>query len=214
MTLSRTLCRHCDFKRFVYIYVVFRCQGNSYTTGMDGKEADVINDHVFESISSSGDIIQEIESVGEILTRVELGAACSNEKSLNLNMLMMHVATKENEYEALISNEELMSKDSAEKVLEFDLLHGILDSEVNGLEVFISMLQTEIVVAHKFMVSYEDSGVDLKSVEERLQDSEELLRQSLEQVLDVKEQSSKIQWNLFKSTREYSCKILSYNYFA
>lgn len=150
--------------------------------------------------------MQEMVNVMEILTRVDVGIACSSEKSANLNMLMMHVATKENEYEAFISDEELVLKDSAEKVLYLDLLCGILDSEVNELQNFMSKLQIEIDVAGKFMVPYKDSGEDLENVEKMLQDYEESLRQSLEQISDVKKQSSDVQRNLLRSSGKNTWK--------
>lgn len=173
-----------------------------------GKEVDVINDDVPESISSRGDIMQEMVNVRKILSKVNVGAACSYEKSANLNMLMMHVATKESEYEAFISDEELMLKDSAEKVLYLDLLCGILDTEVNELQNFMSKLQFEIIAAREFIVSYKDLGENLEA--KKLQDSEESLRHSLEQISDIKKQSLDIQRNLLRSSGEDTCKLISF----
>ncbi|KAL8113890.1 hypothetical protein AgCh_020975 [Apium graveolens] len=171
-----------------------------------GKEVDVINDDVPESVSPRAGIMQEMVDVGEILARVNVGTACSSEKAANLNMLMLHVATKESEYKAFISDGDLMLKDSAEKVLYLDLLCGILDSEVNELQNFMSKLRMEIVFARTLLVSYEDSGEDSDNVENRLQDSEESLRQSLEQISDIKEQSSDVQRNLLRSSGEDTWK--------
>ncbi|KAK1376054.1 WPP domain-interacting tail-anchored protein 2 [Heracleum sosnowskyi] len=171
-----------------------------------GEEVDVINGDVPESISSSGDIMQEMVNVAKILTRVNMGTACSSERSANLNMLMMYVATKESEYEASISDEELVLKDSAEKVLYLDLLCGILDSEVNELKNFMSKLRIEIVVARTFMVSYKDLGEDSEDVEKMLKDCEESLRQSLDQISDIKEQSSGVQRNILRSSGENTWK--------
>lgn len=180
----------------------------------NGKEVDVINDNVPESISSRGDIMQEMLNVAEILTRVRVGTECSSEKSANLNMLMMHVETKESEYEALISDQKPVLKDSAEKGLYLDVLCGILDSEVNELQSFMSKLRLEIVVARTFMVSYKDSGEDLEKMEKMLRDYEESLRQSLEQISDIEKQSSDVQRNLLRSSGAGTCNLLSFNYFV
>ncbi|XP_017235574.1 WPP domain-interacting tail-anchored protein 1 isoform X1 [Daucus carota subsp. sativus] len=166
-----------------------------------GKEVSIIDDNVPGSILFSGNVMQDTESVNDIRTIVEL-AAYSSEKSNNLSMLMMHVATKESEYEAFILDKELMLNDSSEKVLYLDLLCGILDSEVSEIEHFISMVQTDIIAARKFMVSYKYSGDDLESLKRMSQDAEGSLRQSLEQVSDIKAQSSDIQRNLLRSVGE------------
>ncbi|KAK3409294.1 hypothetical protein EUGRSUZ_J01428 [Eucalyptus grandis] len=49
----------------------------------------------------SGEINGELGRAGEVLTRIELDVACTSEKFYNLNILMMHVATEESEFEVL-----------------------------------------------------------------------------------------------------------------
>ncbi|XP_059670503.1 WPP domain-interacting tail-anchored protein 1 isoform X2 [Cornus florida] len=149
--------------------------------------------HPLEGISSSGDIMQELE----VVTRVELDVACSSEKLVNLNILMMHVATRESDFEGFVSEREHISSDSAEKALEFDLLSGILDSEVSELTDFISTLQMEIINGHETISSLEHLGNVFEEMEEKLHDSEESLKQSLDQVSEIRMQSAKFQRILF-----------------
>lgn len=169
-----------------------------------GLGEDANNNNIVERISSGGEMMRDIESAGEVLTRIELDLACSSEKLVNLSILMMHVATKESELEAFISDEEYILK----KALEFDLLSGVLDSEVNELDNFMSTLQAEIVDAREIISSYEHLGEALKDMEEKLHDSEESLKQSVEQVTEIKEQSSNFQRILLKFSGEETRKLL------
>lgn len=159
-------------------------------------EADLIGFDIFARCSSGGDEMREIESVRELLTRIGLDVARCSDKQANLSSLMMHVATKESELEAFTSDEEHVLKDSGKMLLEFDLLCGFLESEVRELENCMSMLQVDIVNAREIICSYEHLGEAFKDMDEVLCDSEESLRQSLEQVSEIKEQSSSFRKNL------------------
>uniref|UniRef100_A0A5B7ACU0 Putative WPP domain-interacting tail-anchored protein 1 n=1 Tax=Davidia involucrata TaxID=16924 RepID=A0A5B7ACU0_DAVIN len=156
-------------------------------------EAELSNVDLHEGISSSGDIMRELESSGEVLTRVELDLACSSEKLVNLNVLMMHVATRESDFEVFVSEKEHILSDSVEKALEFDLLSGILDSEVRELDNFMPTLQTEIINAREIVSSFEHLGEVVKEMEDKLYDSEESLKQSLDQLSEIRVQSAKFQ---------------------
>lgn len=145
-----------------------------------------------EVMSSSGDITRELESVGELLTKVELDLACFSEKLLNLYILVMHVGTRESDFEAFVSEEE-STVDSAENALEFDLLSGILESEVKDLDNFIVTLRMEIDNARAMIISSEHYGEAFKDMQEKLMDCEKSLNQSLEQVSEMKEQSDNFQ---------------------
>ncbi|KAM7516659.1 hypothetical protein LguiA_006242 [Lonicera macranthoides] len=155
-----------------------------------------------EGISFSGEIIRELESALEVVTRLELDISRSSEKVLNMNILMMHVATRENEFEAFVSDKQHNISDSAEMALEFDLMSGILDSEVRELESFMSALQTETTNAREVMSSYEDLGEAFEQMEEMIRDSEESLKQSFEQVLEIRDQSDDFQRKLLSFDRE------------
>ncbi|GAA0152379.1 hypothetical protein LIER_10877 [Lithospermum erythrorhizon] len=135
-----------------------------------------------EVLSSKGDAVQGNEKPEEILTKIELDLAYSSEKLVNFNVLAIHVATRENDFEAFLSEEEPTFGDSALNALEFDILSGILDSEVNVLEKFVSTLQNEIDRISNNVASCE-----------KLHVYEELLKQSLEQLSEIKEQSTNFQ---------------------
>ncbi|XP_062009718.1 WPP domain-interacting tail-anchored protein 1 isoform X2 [Rosa rugosa] len=147
---------------------------------------------------SSGVVIGELQNVGEVIIGVELDLACASEKLLNLKGFMMHVGTKESDFEAFISKEEQTSVDSAERALEFTLLSGILDSEVSELDKLIALLQMEITAAQELLSSYTYLGETFAVMEEKLQDSEQSLEQLQEQVSEIRMQSLKFQ-------RTFSC---------
>ncbi|KAK6129114.1 hypothetical protein DH2020_037150 [Rehmannia glutinosa] len=159
-----------------------------------------------EVVSSAGDTTRELESAAESLTRVELDLACSSEKLVNLDILVMHVASRENDFEAFGSEEEHTLEGPVEKALEFDLLYGILESEVRELESFLSALQSEIDGSRELISSYKQLGYALKEMEEKLQDCEDSLKQSFEQVSDIKAQSANFQRILLASSGDEKWK--------
>ncbi|KAL2499824.1 WPP domain-interacting tail-anchored protein 1 [Abeliophyllum distichum] len=156
-------------------------------------EAESSNIDSLDVLSYGGDITREVESAAEILTRVELDLARSSEKLVNLDILVLHVAARENDFEAFVLLEECASKGCVEKALEFELLSGFLDSEVRELDSFLSTLRTEILSFHGNMSSFEQLGEAFKEMEENLQDCEESLKQSLDQVSEIKVQSANFQ---------------------
>ena len=176
------------------------------TAGMP--EAQYNDVETVEGISFSGEIIRELESALEVVTRLKLDISRSSEKVLNMNILMMHVATRENEFEAFVSDKLQNISDSAEMALEFNLMSGILDSEVRELESFMSALQTEITNAREVISSYEDLGEAFEEMEEMIRDSEESLKQSFEQVSEIKDQSDDFQRTLLSFDREANGVLL------
>ncbi|KAL2241618.1 WPP domain-interacting tail-anchored protein 1 isoform X1 [Sesamum indicum] len=166
-------------------------------------EAESNNIDSLEAVSSGGDATRELESAAEVLTRVELDLACSSEKLVNLEILVMHVASRENDFEAFASEEEHNSEGPVEKALEFDLLYGFLDSEVRELESFLSALQTEIA---GFQASFEQLGDSFKEMEEKLQDCGDSLKRSFEQVAGLKVQSANFRRILLASSGEEKWK--------
>ncbi|KAK2663162.1 hypothetical protein Ddye_001736 [Dipteronia dyeriana] len=151
---------------------------------------------LLEGISSNEEVMGEQGTVGEVVTRVELDIACASEKLVNLNILMMHVATRESDFEAFASEREHILSDSAEKALEFDLLSGIVDSEVRELDKFMAILQADIINDREAIFSYKHSGEPYVEMEEQLLDSENSLKQSLEQISEIKRQSATFQRTL------------------
>ncbi|PRQ24692.1 hypothetical protein RchiOBHm_Chr6g0275231 [Rosa chinensis] len=149
-----------------------------------------------EKVSFDGMVIEELQNLGEVITGVELDLACAYEKLLNLIGFMMHVATKESDFDAFISDEEQTIVGSVEKALEFTLLSGILDSEVGELDKVIALLQMEITAAQELLSLYTYLGETFTVIEEKLQDSEQSLKQLQEQISEIRMQSLKFQRTL------------------
>ncbi|XP_068335477.1 WPP domain-interacting tail-anchored protein 1-like [Pyrus communis] len=145
------------------------------------------------SVSSDGVVIGELRHLGEVLTRVELDLACASEKLVNLNVLMMHVATRESEFEAFASEEEQTSAYYLEKALELSHLSGILDSELSELDKLMAILQTEITSAQGILSSYTYLGETVAVIEEKLCDSEQSLKQLQDQAYEIRMESLNLQ---------------------
>ncbi|KAL5582048.1 hypothetical protein UlMin_014490 [Ulmus minor] len=151
-----------------------------------------------ERMSSNGEFIGESGNPVEILTQLELDLACASEKLVNLNVLMMNVATRESDVEAFASDKEHSSDDSLEKALEIDLLSGVLDSEARELDGFMAVLQSEVNSTRELLSSCTHMGENFREMEEMLRDSELSLKQSQDQVSEIRMQSVKFQ-------RSFSC---------
>ncbi|KAK8263760.1 hypothetical protein V6Z11_D12G061900 [Gossypium hirsutum] len=83
-----------------------------------------------------------------------------------------------------------MQVESMEKALEFDLLSGILDSEVKELNKFMEHLETYIISSREAISSFKHLGETFFKMEEKLLDSEESLKQSRNQVSEIKMQAA------------------------
>ncbi|KAM1112437.1 hypothetical protein ACFX2I_045356 [Malus domestica] len=145
------------------------------------------------SVSSDGVVVGELRHLGEVLTRVELDLACASEKLVNLNVLMMRVATKESEFEAFASEEEHTSAYYLEKAMELSLLFGIVDAELSELEKLMAVLQTEITSAQGILSSYTYLGETVAVIEEKLRDSEQSLKQLQDQAYEIRMESLNLQ---------------------
>ncbi|KAL5723387.1 hypothetical protein ACHQM5_006793 [Ranunculus cassubicifolius] len=163
-------------------------------------EPDALSDNIclndIVSFSSNGARMQEPGNAAEVLTRVELDVAYCSEKLLNLEVLLMQVSARENGIELLAVESYNFSEESTEKGLEFDLLSGILDSELNELSYFMVSLQTEITDALQKIASREHFREAFIEIEEKLRDSEETLKQSLNQLGELKLQFAEFQRTL------------------
>lgn len=146
-----------------------------------------------DSISrASGDLANG----SEVITRLELDLARASEKLVNLNVLMMHIATRESEFEAFALENDHMFDDSVERASEIDLLAGFLDSEVDRVDGFLARIQNDISHAHELIPFCKFSKETFMYLEEKLQDSKESLKQSHELISDIRMQSAKLQKNL------------------
>lgn len=180
-------------------------QGTSASVVVNVGDSESESNKVYslEGISANGDVIEELRSAGEVFSQLELHIACSSEKLVNLNILTMHVATRESEFEAFAKKREhILDDDSVETALAFDLLSGLLDSELRELENFITTVEADFVKARELISSYRELGKASIEMEEKLLDSEDSLQQSRDQISEIKKQSAKFQRTLSALDRE------------
>ncbi|KAK1274456.1 WPP domain-interacting tail-anchored protein 1 [Acorus gramineus] len=155
-----------------------------------------------DQILNSEDASTEKGIVVEVLTRVELDVAYSSEKVLNLDVLLMHVVERASDYESLSLETEEISSNTVEKALEFDILSGILGSEAKELENFMVSIQSDILDARQQVCLSENLGDASKEMEEMLHDAEESLKQSQEQVTEMRTQSERFERSLASGVQE------------
>ncbi|KAE8662393.1 WPP domain-interacting protein 1, putative isoform 1 [Hibiscus syriacus] len=142
---------------------------------------------ILDGTSSGGEVNGELGRASEILTRVDLDLACFSEKLVNLSVLTMRVATKESDFESLVSDKDNMQVESMEKAVEFDLLSRILDSEVKELDKFME-LENYIISSRETLSSLKHLGETFFKMEEKLLDYEESLKQLRDQASEIKMQ--------------------------
>ncbi|XVE91699.1 hypothetical protein REPUB_Repub01dG0033000 [Reevesia pubescens] len=147
--------------------------------------------HFHEDTPSSGDGIQEMQNTN--LNTVHLDLAYSNEKLVNLHVLLMLLLGWDNDPDAMASGNSDLSAQFIEKALLFDLLCGILDSELREVETFLDTVQAEIVDSRHKISSSRPLGAPLNKMEKNLHDSQESMNKCQELVLEVKMQSTKLQ---------------------
>ena len=160
--------------------------------------------HLHEEASSSGEGIQEMQNT--ILNRVDLDLAYSNEKLVNLHVLLMLLWGWDNGPEVMASGNSDISAQFIEKALVFDLLCGILDSELREVETFLDTVQDKIVDARHKISSCRRLRALFKKMEKKLHDSEESMEKCQELVLELKMQSTKLQGS-FSCFRHENCKF-------
>lgn len=151
----------------------------------------------------------ELESCMEVLTKLDLDLAYSSEKLVNLHGLSMHLSAQENELEAMAMGNNYTSTEFVEKTLVFDLLSGVLESEVRELDSFMVSLQAEIVDAHQKISSCRHLTEPYTMMEEKLRDSEESLKQTQHRISEVKIQSTKLQRTVLAFAHD-NCKLQTY----
>lgn len=137
--------------------------------------------------------MEEMECAVKVLLSLDLDLTYSSEKLVNLHVLLMQIWARENVFEAMAMEKDHISVDSIEKALVFDLLSGVLGSEVREIENFMDTLQAEIVDAHQKISSCSHLRELFNVMEEKLLHCEESLKQSQEQVLKMNMQLAKFQ---------------------
>ncbi|KAK4260928.1 hypothetical protein QN277_003988 [Acacia crassicarpa] len=149
-----------------------------------------------EELSTKEHDVQELDVFMQALTEVDFRVAYSSEKLMNLHMLFIYLLRQENDLEAMNLKNNCISIHFIEKAFAFDLLLGILDSEVTELDNFMGTLQAEIVDARHKMLSCRDLKEVPLTMEEKFHDSEESVKEFHQQLLELKMQSSKLQKTL------------------
>ncbi|KAK7381182.1 hypothetical protein VNO78_33711 [Psophocarpus tetragonolobus] len=146
--------------------------------------------------SSSGTVMGDLGDVYRtVFSSLDLGLACFSEKVYNLSMFMMHVETKECEFEALgLEKEDHIGY--LEKGMEFDLLSVVLDSEVRELGRGLESLQGWVGEAREWVCSCTHLGEAFGAMQDKLVDYEQQLKQSEGEFSDIKKQSDSFQRTL------------------
>lgn len=177
------------------------------TVSLDDNDSLVPEPSSTEDISLTGQVMNhhhhhhhpELSSASQVLIKVELDFAFVSEKLVNLSLLTMQLGSREHDFESFVvshkededEEEEDDDGDLAEKALEFDLLSSILNSEVKEVESLVGFLQNEIQNARVMISPFqEDDGEAFSDLEGKLDDAEQSLDQLMDQVLEMKKQSS------------------------
>lgn len=150
-----------------------------------------------ESVDLEGVVVSSFNVMGDLGENLDMGLACFSEKVSNLGMFVMHVETMEGEFEALVLEDE-GHIGCVEKGAEFDLLSVVLDSEVRELGGVLDTLQDGVGEIREWVCSScthlgEDSVVAMK---DKLVGFEQKLKQSEEELNDIKMQSARFQKSL------------------
>ncbi|GMJ04583.1 WPP domain-interacting protein 2 [Hibiscus trionum] len=156
---------------------------------MGNPESNSVRFH--EEALSSGEGVQELLSAG--LDRISFDLEYSNEKLVNLHVLLMLLLGWDSGSEAMVVENGDISAQFIENALTFDLLCGILDSELREIEAFLSTVQSEIVDARRKTSSCMPSEAQVNEMDKKLHDSEESMKMCLGIVSEVKLLSTKLQ---------------------
>ncbi|CAL8095697.1 unnamed protein product [Prunus armeniaca] len=159
------------------------------TVGSPEVEINYLNQRVQSNESG----MQELESYLKVLTKLDLDLAYSSEKLANLHVPLIYLLAQQNDLEAMATVNNYILADFIEKVLVFNFLSSILDSEVRELDNFMDALQAGIIDARKKISSCRHLGKLYSIMEGKLNDSEESLKQSQDQISELKMQSERFQ---------------------
>lgn len=138
---------------------------------------------------NTGDVdVGGVSDDGEVIVDFEMSVVYFSEKVSNLSIFMMNLETLEGELEGLVCDEENIDIYCVLKGFEFDLLCGVLGSEVRDLGLFLDTLHAEISGSRE-----RDSS--LNNWQERLVESEE-------QFYEIKKQSFSFERTLSSYKKE------------
>jgi chromosome segregation ATPase len=115
-----------------------------------------------ENVMSQGDGSNGDVTAADIISRAEFEVSICNDRLFNLHMLLVEVANRERDIEALMLDPDTLSTERLEKAFEFGTLYGILDSEISELEKLVSSIQTDVGNVEKKLANVEESEGRLK----------------------------------------------------
>ncbi|KAF8108278.1 hypothetical protein N665_0112s0034 [Sinapis alba] len=127
----------------------------------------------------------------KMLTKLEMELVCTSEKLLNLLILLMHLLASANDIEEVGTLD--YSAASFEKPLTYDLLCGILESELKEVDMVLDELEAQIVEASK--LSTYKYVKDIFMID-RLGESAQYLKQSRGRVSETTLQLAQLQRTL------------------
>ncbi|KAK2429904.1 hypothetical protein P8452_43420 [Trifolium repens] len=149
-----------------------------------------------KEFSTKENDMQDLEISLQALTEIDHRLAYSSEKLVNLHILYIYLLARENDLEEIDSKNTCNLENLFENAMMFDLLSGILDSEVRELDSFMETLHEEIVDARRKILSCRHLTEVFFIMDEKLQDSEESAKKFQQQLLELKFHSSKLQISL------------------
>lgn len=141
-------------------------------------QEDVYNKQKSEELC---DTSKEEQEMWKILTKLELDSAYISEKLMNLHVLLMHLLAWDNDLEGMGTLDS--SAASFEKALAFDLLCGILESELKEVDEVLDELEAQIVdTSYKISTCKQANHIGMEG---NLGESAESLKQSRGQVSEI-----------------------------
>ncbi|KAJ4909707.1 WPP domain-interacting tail-anchored protein 2 [Raphanus sativus] len=136
---------------------------------------------------------EEEQAIEGMLTKLEMESAYTSEKLLNLHVLLMHLLAWDNDLER-VGTLDSSSAASFEKALTFDLLCGILESELKEVEDVLDELEAQIVdTSYKLSTCKHPNYLFLEG---KLSESAESLKQSRGQVSEISLQLAQLRRTL------------------
>ncbi|CAN8238965.1 unnamed protein product [Cochlearia groenlandica] len=145
-----------------------------------------------EAVCSTSVEEEETYEMWKILSKLEIESAYTCEKLLNLHVLLMHLLAWDNDLEGMGTLDS--SSSSFEKALTFDLLCGILESEVKEVDEVLDELEAQIVdISYRLSTCQHANYIVMEG---KLSESAESLKQSRGQVSEITLQLSQLRRTL------------------
>lgn len=153
----------------------------------------------------------DLQNAFKVSSEVGMALAYTSEKLANLENLLSHVLAGEHDIEPTGFEEDNISAEFIEKAFTFDLLYAILNFELRELENLLANLQDLTVDALDKISSCEHSTELLSGIAGKLRDSESLLKQSQDRILEIKIQLAKLQLTsfIFRQNERMSSQVFT-----